>query len=328
MGNVAGGELEKRVRNAAQEALKEGRAQTVDYSLNGKSEDAIGRLCGGDVTIFIEPFRRRSVMEEWTKLGEKLRIFVNPTTLPVAVKFLEGESEIPKKARRPLRDLKVKMAPCQGSAITRRYGWTLAFTQEDVACAISAHTYGWERITDNEGAVHFFTQMKYAADEKAAEGVLDGFPLLNLDRIPIVVYSPLERTKVEPDVILIYVNPAQMMRLIHGATHYTGKPVESRFSGRAASCSEGVIGAYNDQECKVVVPGNGDRVWGTCQDHEMVMAVPAGKLGGLVDGLEQTHRMGIRYPIPAYMRYEPKVGFTVPLADVFKKGTLAKLFQR
>jgi uncharacterized protein (DUF169 family) len=146
--------------------------------------------------------------------------------------------------------------------------------------------------------------------------------------MPIVAYSPLERTKVEPDVVLIYVNPAQMMRLIHGATQRTGKPLESRFSGRAASCSEGVIGAYNDQEYKVVVPGNGDRVWASCQDNEMVMAVPAGKLADLVNGLEQTHRMGVRYPIPTYMKYEPEVGFTVPLADIFKKEELNKLFQR
>ena len=267
-------------------------------------------------------------MEQWMKLGEKLREFVNPTTLPVAIKFLGDELEIPKKARRPLRDLGVKMAPCQGASMARRYGWTLAFTKEDAACAIAAHTYGWERIAEKEGAVQFLTRMKYAADEKAAEGVLADMPLLKPDRMPVVVYSPLERTKVEPDVILIYVNPAQMMRLIHGATHHTGRALESRFSGRAASCTEGVIGAHIDQEYKVVVPGNGDRVWAGCQDHEMIMALPAKKLPLLVEGLEQTHRMGVRYPIPTYMRYQPEVGFTVPLADIFKKDELDKLFRR
>jgi hypothetical protein len=47
-----------------------------------------------------------------------------------------------------------------------------------------------------------------------------------------------------------------------------------------------------------------------------------------VNGLEQTHRMGVRYPIPTYMKYEPEVGFTVPVADIFKKEELNKLFQR
>ncbi|MCF8120378.1 MAG: DUF169 domain-containing protein, partial [Deltaproteobacteria bacterium] len=75
-------------------------------------------------------------MDQWIHLGEKLRALINPSTLPVAVKFLKDASRIPEKARRPLGDLKVKMAPCQGAAMTRRYGWTVAFGPEDVGCAI------------------------------------------------------------------------------------------------------------------------------------------------------------------------------------------------
>ena len=119
---------------------------------------------------------------------------------------------------------------------------------------------------------------------------MSGFPRLELDKDPIVVYSPLEWTKIDPDVILMYVNPAQLMRLIHGATHHTGKPLESRFSGRAASCTEGVLGAFLDKTLKVVVPGNGDRVWATCQDHEMIMAIPSAQLDEVVSGIEKTHQ--------------------------------------
>ena len=257
-------------------------------------------------------------MEQWIEMGRKLRELVNPSTMPVAVKFLKEEGQIPVKTRRPLRDLKVKMAPCQGSAMARLYGWTVAFTSEDQGCAIAAHTYGWERVSDGTGAISFLTRMNYASDEKCAAKMLAGFRLLEMGDDPTVVYSPLERTKVEPDVILIYVNPAQMMRLIHGVTHHTGNPIESSFSGRAASCTEGVIGAYLDEDAKVVVPGNGDRVWAGCQDHEMVMAIHAGKLAELVEGLERTHKTGIRYPIPAYLRFQPEVGFSMPLSDIFK----------
>ncbi len=266
-------------------------------------------------------------MEKWIQLGEKLRYLVNPATFPVAVKLLEREDEIPKRAKRPLRDLGVKMAPCQGSSMARRYGWTLAFTDEDQGCAIAAHTYGWERAS-SDGAIHFLTRMNYAANEEAAAEVLAGFRTLEMGNGPIVVYSPLERTKIEPDVILIYVNPAQLMRLIHGATCHTGRPIESNFSGRAASCTEGVIGAYLDNELKVVVPGNGDRVWAACQDHEMIMAVPGAKLPELVDGLEKTHKTGIRYPIPSYLKYQPEVALTLPLADIFRPEESDKFFKR
>ncbi len=257
-------------------------------------------------------------MEKWLQLGKGLREFINPETYPVAVRIGEEEAIIPSSAKRPLRDLKVPMAPCQGSAMARRYGWTVAFGPEDVACGIAAHTYGWERVTDDTAAVDFLLRMNYARDEKAGKEMFACLKTLEMSGNLTVVYSPLERTKVEPDVVLVYVNPAQMMRLIHGVTYHTGKPMVSSFSGRAASCTEGVLGAYLDNEPKVVVPGNGDRVWATCQDYEMVMAIPAKKLAEVVEGLEKTHEKGIRYPIPTYMRYEPEVAFSLPLSDVFR----------
>jgi uncharacterized protein (DUF169 family) len=264
------------------------------------------------------------IMEQWLKLGEKLRALVNPATLPVAVKFLKEPSEIPPGARRPLKDLGVRMAPCQGAGMTRRYGWTLAFAKEDVGCAIAANSYGWERVKNEEGVIAFLTYMNYAGSPEAAREVLKGFRNLDMDENLVVVYSPLERTKVEPDVVLIYVNPAQLMRLIHGATVKSGKPIESHFSGRAASCTEGVIGAFLDQNPKVVVPGNGDRVWGGCQDHEVAMAVPATRLDELIEGLRKTHERGVRYPIPTYLRYEPQVGIALPLSDIFNPKDLTK----
>lgn len=262
-------------------------------------------------------------METWHRMGERVRRLVNPGTFPVAVRFVREASEIPPAARRPLRDLEVRMAPCQGAAMCRRYGWTMAFGREDVGCAIAANTYGWERVADEEGMIRFMTHMHYAADAEAARHVLASFRLLEPREDLVVVYSPLEWTKVEPDVVLVYVNPAQLMRLIHGGTYRTGDPIGSTFTGRAASCTEGVIGAYQDQALRVVVPGNGDRVWGGCQDHEMVMAVPASCLAEVVEGLEETHATGIRYPIPTYLRYSPEVGLSVPLSDVFGNTDLS-----
>lgn len=62
VGNVGGGELEKRVREAAKEVLAKGEAQTAHYSLREEGKDATGMLCGGDVTVFIEPYMTRPVL--------------------------------------------------------------------------------------------------------------------------------------------------------------------------------------------------------------------------------------------------------------------------
>jgi uncharacterized protein (DUF169 family) len=257
-------------------------------------------------------------MEEWALLAEKIKKYVNPDTFAVSVSFLAGDQQLPDRSRRPVKDLGVPMAPCQGAAMARRYGWTVAFGPEDVGCAIAAHTYGWERLADERGGLDFLLRMNYVSDEQAAREVLKGFRVLDSGRDLQVVYAPLERTSMEPDVVLLYVNPAQLMRLLHGATHHGGTPLAGSFSGRAASCTEGVLGAYLDDDCKVVVPGNGDRVWAGCQDHEMVMAIPSAKLAHVVDGLEKTHQKGIRYPIPTYLRYRPEVAFSLPLSDIFR----------
>ena len=257
-------------------------------------------------------------MKEWQDLGKELRRYINTETFPVAVRILKVKKEIPSGTRTPLKDLKVKMAHCQAAAIARRYGWTIAMTEDDLGCAISGHTYGWTPA-DQEGAIDFLIRMNYAADHASALKILQSFRTLESGQCEAVVYSPLEWTKIEPDVILIYLNPAQLMRCIHGSTQRTGQPITCAFSGRAASCTEGVLGAFLDQSAKVVVPGNGDRVWATTQDHEMVYTLPATHLKDLVEGLARTHERGIRYPIPSFLRYQPEVGLTLPLADIFQR---------
>jgi uncharacterized protein (DUF169 family) len=256
-------------------------------------------------------------MKKWQDLGQEIRRYINTESFPIALKILKDKKEIPSGTRRPVKDLKVKMAHCQAQSICRKYGWTIAMTKEDLGCAISGYTYGWQTIPP-EGAIDFLTRMNYAADKTVALKILQSFRTLEQGQCEAVVYSPLERTKIEPDVILIYLNPAQLMRCIHGSTQRTGQPITCSFSGRAASCTEGVLGAFLDQSPKVVVPGNGDRVWATAQDHEMVYTLPASHLRDLVEGLAKTHERGIRYPIPSFLRYQPEVGLTLPLIDIFQ----------
>lgn len=91
-------------------------------------------------------------MKTWQDLGKELNIYVKPETMPVAIKFLQNKDEIPVGTRTPLKDLKVRMAHCQAQAIARKYGWTIAMTKEDLGCAISGHTYGWEQ-SDKDAAI-------------------------------------------------------------------------------------------------------------------------------------------------------------------------------
>ena len=58
---------------------------------------------------------------------------------------------------------------------------------------------------------------------------------------------------------------------------------------------------------QVILPCSGDRIFGQTQDHEMAFAIPWARMPEIIEGLEGTHRGGIRYPITQFMEYEAKL---------------------
>jgi uncharacterized protein (DUF169 family) len=250
-------------------------------------------------------------MTDWTKKAEALNRLIRPLTFPLAVKLVKSVDEFPEKTRRPFRDMGFKTNPCVAMTMARKYGWTVGISADDNACLIAAYTYGWsEAESDTKKALaDFMIVMKYSASEDAAKTTMEAVEQVKLGKGKYtgVVFSPLERTKIEPDLVMVFCNPAQLMRLVHGATQETGVAVQSMFSGRGGTCTEGVLQTFKTGRPKVVLPGNGDRVWAMVQDEEMVFTIPASWLDPVIRGLEATHQTGIRYPIPVDVRHEPLV---------------------
>jgi uncharacterized protein (DUF169 family) len=248
-------------------------------------------------------------MTDWTAKAEALNRLIRPLTFPIAVKLVKSADEFPEKARRPSRDMGFKTNVCVGMTMARKYGWTVGMAADDNACLIAAYTYGWSESEPEtkKALTDFMVVMKYAASENAAKISLEGAEQVKLSKGKYagVVFSPLERTKIEPDLVMIFCNPAQLMRLVHGATQEAGVAVQSMFSGRGGTCTEGVLQTLKTGQPKVVLPGNGDRVWAMVQDEEMVFTIPADWLDPVIRGLEATHQTGIRYPIPVDVRHAP-----------------------
>jgi len=248
-------------------------------------------------------------MTDWIQKAEALNKFIRPLTFPIAVKLVESVDQFPEKTRRPFRDMGFKTNLCVGMTMARKYGWTVGMTTDDNACPIAAYTYGWSEPESEtkKALIDFMVIMKYSADENAAMISLEGAEQVKLTKGKYagVIFSPLERTRIEPDLVMVFCNPAQLVRLVHGATQETGEAVQSVLSGRAGTCSEGVLQTFKTGKPKVVLPGNGDRVWAMVQDEEIAFATPANWLDSIIGGLEATHQTGVRYPIPVDVRHAP-----------------------
>lgn len=231
--------------------------------------------------------------------GRSLEEILRLQTYPLAVKQVKDESEFPERTRRSEQ----KIAVCQGLTMSRRYGWTMGITEKDSGCPAVNLAYGWTKLVDEPAMAEFFLGAGYASDETGAKTIVENLDRLEPGKYGGVVISPLTRTKNVPDVILVYGNPAQIMRLIQGAMHKEGKKVKSELAGMAASCTGGILRTLNTSECQVVIPGNGDRIFAATYDNEMLFAIPAAKAEDIIVGM-RAQRLA-KYPIPVALPMPP-----------------------
>lgn len=130
------------------------------------------------------------------------------------------------------------------------------------------------------------------------------FPRLEVGKYVGVVSAPLFTATFEPDVVVIYCNPAQLLRLLLATAYRDGRDVTSRLSGHAA-CVYSVVPAMQTGKCYVSVPCRGDRRRAGAQDDEIIFTVPRAKLDDLIIGFGK--RGTGRVPLTPMMTTEYKL---------------------
>jgi MtaA/CmuA family methyltransferase len=235
----------------------------------------------------------------------ELQSYIRPQTFPVAIRMLKPDEPIPEKAKRPARDFKKLSMNCQVIDMARRYGWMIALTRDDHICSLGITALGFDRPTHlySSGTLceGMYTETKEAG--RRSEAAVDKFAP---GEYACLLVAPLDRAAFEPHVVVIYANPAQVMRLTQAALWKRGGKLTSSFAGRI-DCSEIIVTTMKTDQPQVILPCSGDRIFGQTQDHEMAFAIPWGHMEEIVEGLRGTHAGGIRYPITQFMEYEAKL---------------------
>lgn len=248
------------------------------------------------------------------KINEALSTYVRPGTFPVAVRMAKSAAEVPEKARMPKRDLGITMAICQGISIARRLGWLMAMGKEDMLCPPGAIGLGLvpakQKFLDGSFNVPFWLK-----NQEMRAKMNRNLPRLEYGKYSHVVMAPLHRTDFEPHVIIIYGNPAQISRLVQSAVYATAEPVVSSNAGGFACGSEITVPILTDK-CQVIIAGGGDRAIAQTDDHEVAFAAPTSKIEAILEGLEATHKAGMRYPTPSFLMYQAQ--FPPPFAELME----------
>lgn len=215
-------------------------------------------------------------------------------TSPVGVKIYSSGDRYSGKVK--VKDKNINI--CQQIAYSRYYNWSTYITAEYSFCVLGSSCCGLidtpERVLEGDVNCNI-----YQKDKAAAAEMQKNMPRVDFHADGVLTYSlikPLEG--IVPDSVVIYANSAQTMRFIQAFLYQEGGEFSMKSSGDAGVCSRGVAEVINTRQPVVEIPCLGDRRFAMTQDHEIVVAFPYEKIEEISEGLLETHKAGIRYPVP------------------------------
>jgi uncharacterized protein (DUF169 family) len=229
---------------------------------------------------------------DWAGLSDKMDRLLRLKASPVAYKRLEKVQELDKIPE--VTRLAHRASFCQVPAMVRTMGLTIGATRDNFGdrCAringlapTTAKQVAWEA---ESFATSWFANIEEARKQMAV------YPTVPPGEA--VVLAPLAAGKFNPDVILIYGNPAQMMLLMNGLQFKDYERFQFFFIGEG-SCADGLAQCYTSGKPALTVPCLAERAFGAVTEDEMVMALPPGMMAKAVEGLQALKARGVGYPI-------------------------------
>jgi uncharacterized protein (DUF169 family) len=236
--------------------------------------------------------KKETSVVDWAGLSRDMECLLRLKTSPVAYKRLEKLAELDKIPE--VMRLNRKASFCQAPALARMVGLTVGVTRDNLG-ERCARINGLAPTTEKEVAweAAAFAKTWFANVEESTKQMAC-YPLVPPGEA--VVVAPLASGKFDPDVILIYANPAQMMLMMNGLQFKDYERFQFFFIGEGA-CADGIAQCYTTGKPALAIPCMGERAFGSVTEDEMVMALPPAKMKKAVEGLQSLKARGISYPI-------------------------------
>jgi dephospho-CoA kinase len=230
---------------------------------------------------------------DWSAIIRRMELLLRLKSFPVAFKLLEKEEDL---ARIPyLRRPGHKSTLCQLISLARSFDWTVGAGADDFIYDMCPSIIGLAEVPElmRDGTFRSLVWTRTREDGKKYEGSV---PRLPAGKYRAVALAPLVYNPFDPDIVLIYANPAQMMLLINALQFENYEALRFSCVGES-SCSDVIARCYLEGKPSLSIPCYGERRYGHAQDDELAMAIPAGLMDKALRGLEALYKRGIRYPI-------------------------------
>ena len=233
-------------------------------------------------------------MASWAEMSKELETTLRLKTKIIAYRKLDDSAELDKIPN--VSRVNNLFAFCEVPTMVRAEGLTVGITKQDNMFGRCMRIHGLKTASEKSmnGEANDLATTWFASPEEALKQQAD-YP-----RIPAgeaIVLAPLEEEKFEPEVILIYGNPAQIMILMCGLQKEKYERFNFFFIGEGA-CSDSLAQCYITGKPSLAIPCYGERAFGQVADDEIVIALPPGDIERAISGMKKLDKIGFKYPIP------------------------------
>ena len=234
---------------------------------------------------------------DWAQLVEGLNRFLRLRTTPIGMKLFETEADLEQIPR--LRRPKNVHTTDQIVGQAARNGWTVGVTASDLVgdqcrtvIGLAPRSEEW-LSGKNMAGVWYSTQEESSLHQHAMDTAPHG-------EYQAMAVSPLASGRLNPpDICLIYATPAQMILFINGLQWTGYQKLQFTCVGESA-CADSWGRALAKREPSLSIPCFAERRYGGVMEDELLMAIPPNFLPGVIEGLGELSKNGLRYPIPQY----------------------------
>jgi uncharacterized protein (DUF169 family) len=247
-----------------------------------------------------------TVLKEMHEQAKELEHLLKLQSLPLALKMLKSEDEIPEDAQRPVKDMGFHLNFCQALALSRRNGLTIAESMQDMWCFEPVVGLGFVKPPKSFLEGH----NRYPDSARTLEAGATwarNMPRFEHGEYWGVLTSPLEKASFDPDIFIIYGSPAKMTQIMLAKSWLDGEDIRPVLSSHAA-CVYYVIPPIKDKNWHMSIPCGGDLRRAACEEYNMVFSAPIEILNDLLMGLKAMKEGGVGLPL----QLTPAIEYPLP----------------
>ena len=208
-------------------------------------------------------------------LVEKLEL----NRLPVAVKFIKSEDEVPEG----IEKIDEKLRHCE--MVTKAGKGEIFYSSaEEQKCKGGSSAMGLEALPPKIASGEFYYSLGRFDSVETAKKLIDTIPRKTEESYGIL-YSSLDLANFEADVLVIITNPKQGMEITQFLVYNTGDRVEANFAGIQSLCADAVSGPYTLNCPNVTLACDGSRGYAGLEEEEIIYGLPKDNIKPLIDSI-------------------------------------------